>query len=233
FIKKEFYLGGILSGCTLINSAGWYAPWWITNKEGFELLVFTAIPLFLILGILIHWLKRMEHRVSYDSLMQIYNRTYCDSIISEQSSINTSSPLSVAMLDIDHFKKVNDTHGHKAGDDVLFHTARTITREIVPHGTVCRYGGEEIIVFFPQQHIKEAVKILERVRIAVKKSSVKSGRKTIRVTLSAGVAMREKTSQNLSQVIQTADKALYRAKKGGRNQVKAARLPTLNKKSRK
>jgi diguanylate cyclase (GGDEF)-like protein len=168
-------------------------------------------------------LARMEHRVAYDPLLHIYNRSYCSRIISEQSSVNTAPPLAVAMIDIDHFKKVNDTHGHQVGDQVLYNTAQAVCREVVPDGVVCRYGGEELIVFFPRKTAKEIVNIMERVRSSVEKVKTAAPRRKIKVTLSCGISCRTDMSQSVIDVIHTADKALYRAKKGGRNRTKSAR----------
>ena len=128
----------------------------------------------------------------------------------------------VAMIDIDHFKKINDKHGHQAGDQVLFHIAQTVQREVVPEGIVCRYGGEEIAVFFPKRQPKRIIQIMEGVRSAIEHLKIKHGRKNVSVTVSCGIAYRSRSSQRIVDIIHAADKALYRAKNNGRNQVRTA-----------
>ena len=172
---------------------------------------------------MIHWFSRMDHRVSYDPLLQIYNREYCSKIISEQSALNSAPPFTVVMVDIDHFKNVNDTYGHQAGDEVLYTIAQTVSKGVGPQGIACRYGGEELAVFFPQQTSKTVVKIMEKVRLDIEKVVTKSGNKKISVTISCGVAQRDDNQQSVEVILQAADKALYRAKKGGRNQVKSGK----------
>ncbi len=222
-LRDEFYLGGLISGTALLYAFGWASPLIFFDYVPFERMIFAAVPIYMVAGIMIHWFSRMEHRVSYDPLLHIYNRAFCEKIIEEQSNINTGAPLGIAMVDIDHFKKVNDTHGHQAGDDVLFHVAQTISREVVPDGIVCRYGGEEIAVFFPRKKVEEVKKIMESVRSRIEQMSVHYGKKRLRVTISCGISMREDRSQNIEKVIERADKALYKAKQNGRNKVVSAR----------
>jgi diguanylate cyclase (GGDEF)-like protein len=129
------------------------------------------------------------------------------------------------MIDIDHFKKVNDTYGHQAGDQVLHSVAQTILREVVPDGIACRYGGEEIAVFFPKKEAKEVAKVMEEVRAAIERTKVATRKKKLSVTVSIGVSHRGDVSQTIIDVIHAADKALYRAKGNGRNQVKTGKAP--------
>ena len=222
-VRGEFSLGGVLTGTAMLYGAAWTGSALHADVTGWRMVCFAAALLYLETGIMLHWLARMEHRVAYDPLLHIYNRSYCSRIISEQSSVNTAPPLAVAMIDIDHFKKVNDTHGHQVGDQVLYNTAQAVCREVVPDGVVCRYGGEELIVFFPRKTAKEIVNIMERVRSSVEKVKTAAPRRKIKVTLSCGISCRTDMSQSVIDVIHTADKALYRAKKGGRNRTKSAR----------
>ena len=98
--------------------------------------------------------------------------------------MNVTPPFAVAMVDIDHFKNVNDTYGHQAGDAVLHSVAQTLLRTLSPQGTVCRYGGEELAVFFPQKKTSEVVPLMERAREEIEKSKTESGKKRISVTIS-------------------------------------------------
>jgi diguanylate cyclase (GGDEF) domain len=225
-IQDEFYLGGILAGTALLYGVSWTSRIFFSPLDPIELLLFTGAPLFLEIGILVHWFMRMEHRIAYDPLLHIYNRDYCSKIISEQSSLNLLSPLSIAMVDIDHFKNVNDAYGHQAGDQVLYTVAQTICREVVPEGVVCRYGGEELIIFFPQKIVKQVVPLVEKMRATIEKTHTKTAKKSLSVTVSCGISCREEPGQSIMDVIHAADKALYKAKEGGRNQVKTAKTAT-------
>ncbi len=221
FLKNEFYLGGLLCGCALFYLVSWLSPLIVVRFEDLRHALFAGAPAYLVGGIIVHWISRMEHRVSYDPLLQIYNRSFCGRILEEQSNLNTSPPFGVAMIDIDHFKRINDSYGHQAGDRVLFAIAQVVQREAVPEGVVCRYGGEEIAVFFPGKQTKQILPIMERVRSEVARMKLKHRGKTLSVTVSCGVAHRRNTSQRLSEVVEAADKALYAAKNNGRNQVHA------------
>jgi len=229
-LKNEFYLGGVISGCALFYGIVWNFPVYIENPVTISLMMFGSAPIYLGIGILVHWFSRMSHRIAYDPLLHIYNRDYCCKILAEQASIDVTPPFAIAMIDIDFFKKVNDTHGHQAGDAVLYSVAQTVCRGTVPQGIVCRYGGEELAVFFPQKTTKEITPVLEQVRTDIEKMKTSSGRKRISVTISCGVSYREHISQSIMDVIRTADKALYRAKKGGRNQIKSGKTPAITKK---
>ncbi|MBD3344524.1 MAG: diguanylate cyclase [Chitinivibrionales bacterium] len=223
-LRKEFYLGGIFAGTALLYLlARHYAPLH-ANPQSVQCIMMVQVPFYLQIGSIVHWFFRMEHRISYDPLLHIYNRNYCSRVITEQSNLNTLPPFAVAMLDIDHFKKVNDTYGHQAGDHVLYNTAQTVCREVIPDGTVCRYGGEELAVFFPQKVTKDVVPVMEKVRKAVEKMKTTFKKKNIKVTLSIGISHRYDKTQTIIDVIHTADKALYKAKKGGRNQVKHMKI---------
>jgi diguanylate cyclase (GGDEF)-like protein len=133
------------------------------------------------------------------------------------------------MVDIDHFKNVNDTHGHQAGDQVLYTVAQTICREVVPDGVVCRYGGEELIIFFPQKTLTQAKLVTDRLREVLEKTKTRTGKKTLSVTASIGVSCREEPAQSIMDVIKAADKALYKAKEAGRNQVKTGKTVSIKK----
>lgn len=230
FLKGEFYLGGIISGAALFYLIAWVAPCVFVPAHRLERILFSFAPAYLEIGILIHWFFRMEHRISYDPLLHIYNRNYCSKIIGEQSNINTAPPFGVAMIDIDHFKKVNDTHGHHAGDQVLYGVAQTILHEVVPEGIACRYGGEEIVVFFPKKKTREVVPVVENIRAAVESLKIQVKKKKLSVTVSCGVSHREDAGQSVMDAINAADKAMYRAKNGGRNRVKAARTQAVKQK---
>ncbi|MBI3545794.1 MAG: GGDEF domain-containing protein [Gammaproteobacteria bacterium] len=131
------------------------------------------------------------------------------------------TPLTVGMVDIDHFKEVNDTHGHKAGDRVLKDIAALLSDALRMPDKVGRYGGEEFLVILPHTNLAQARKITDRIRASVSKWDFDLGdKKKIRLTISIGVTQ-FKSGEDLEQFLAQADKALYDAKKGGRNQVVA------------
>ncbi|HZV00532.1 MAG TPA: GGDEF domain-containing protein [Planctomycetota bacterium] len=130
--------------------------------------------------------------------------------------------LSMVVLDIDHFKKVNDTHGHVAGDLVLAEVSKRLKTTIRGYDMGFRYGGEELIVLAPNTKLEEAIKLAERLRKEVAASPVTAGEKAIPVTASFGVAAFEPSMGSVEALVEAADKQLYVAKKSGRNQVQPA-----------
>lgn len=171
-----------------------------------------------IFGMLVHWLNCLHHKAHYDPLLKIYNRQYMGNILTGVADVKLGDKFAVLMCDIDHFKKVNDTHGHAAGDAVLYEVAQCIRDTALPEGVVCRYGGEEIIVFLRGADSEGAHEKAEKIRKAVKKKTVKVKNKLLKVTLSVGgAACVDKNS--MEKTIKRADDAVYKAKKGGRDKV--------------
>jgi diguanylate cyclase (GGDEF)-like protein len=225
-IRREFYLGGIVAGCSLMLFSAWISRvLGGAHADQYQTLALFGCALYLSAGLVVHGFFRMEHRIAFDPLLKIYNRDYCSRIITEQANLDVSPPFGVAMIDIDHFKQVNDTYGHQAGDEVLHAVAQAVERGAGEDSITCRYGGEELAVFFPQRTAKEVAQVSERIRADIEKDKTKSGRKTIQVTVSIGVSHRDTFDQSIVEVIQAADKALYAAKNGGRNQVKIQKTP--------
>ena len=224
FFKKEFFLGGMFSGLSFVLTTIWI----LGNNEHSptmqQVVLLLTSNIFTTAGILIHWFSRMEHKVAYDPLLQVYNREYAGKIINEQSNTDCNPPFTIAMIDIDHFKNVNDTYGHQAGDQVLYAVAQEVYKGVKSDGIVCRYGGEEIIVFFPHQETKPIVKTMDQVRLNIESMITHSEKKKISVTISCGIASRGTLQNTVTQVIAAADKALYRAKKDGRNQIKVGKV---------
>ncbi len=129
-----------------------------------------------------------------------------------------NTPLSVAMADVDHLKRVNETHGHAAGDKVLTHVASALSESLRMPDKVGRYGGEEFLVIFPHTTLAHARKIAERMRGAVQKSKLDVYRNKVQVTVSLGVTQFQK-GEDLEQLLSRVDKVLIQAKSGGRNLV--------------
>lgn len=133
-----------------------------------------------------------------------------------------SHPLSVAMVDIDHFKEVNDTYGHKAGDRVLEGVAAILVEYLRMPDKVGRYGGEEFLLVFPETGLDQTNKIAERIRAAVSNAEFDAGERKIKLTISIGATLFER-GEDLEQLLSRADQALYRAKQSGRNLVVATK----------
>jgi diguanylate cyclase (GGDEF)-like protein len=137
------------------------------------------------------------------------------------------------MIDIDHFKQVNDTYGHQAGDRILFSVAQTVQKMVVPEGIVCRYGGEELIVFFPGRTGRDIIRLAQRLRALLEGKETTFKRHHIGVTISIGLSDRRSPRQSLANVVRAADKALYIAKENGRNQIRFVRLKESASRSRR
>lgn len=150
-----------------------------------------------------------------DKLTGLYNRHYLDSYLEEASKrVKTENwPLTLAILDLDYFKQVNDTWGHPIGDDLLKQTAKVIGRTIRRSDLLVRFGGEEFMVVMPNTRLRDAVKAMEKVRLAVEHTRHPiSGRQTI----SIGIAQ-QRTGEPFSAWYERTDEALYQAKQKGRN----------------
>jgi diguanylate cyclase (GGDEF)-like protein len=152
----------------------------------------------------------------------VANRRYFY-IQAEQIFKRTRQPLdalAVLMLDIDHFKQVNDSFGHIAGDAILRQVAGRLSKSMRPTDVLARYGGEEFIILLPRTAIREAEQIAQRIWQAVSEMPFSFENTLIRVTVSIGVAGLSKDIQDLDTITRCADEALYQAKQAGRNQCK-------------
>ena len=159
-----------------------------------------------------------------DALTGLNNRRYLETHLPAmaQKSNGRGRPLSLMVLDIDHFKKVNDTWGHDAGDDVLKAFAQRVKRVIRQADLMCRMGGEEFIVAMPDTSLDIAGRIAERIRAAVQGDlfPISGGTKSIPITVSIGLSS-SMGEQMIDGLFKRADKALYRSKNEGRNRVTA------------
>ena len=131
-------------------------------------------------------------------------------------------PIAALMLDLDHFKRVNDRHGHGAGDDVLREVARRIRATVREIDVPARYGGEEFAVLLPETGLATAREVAERIRLAVMDDPIETRKGPLAVTLSAGVAALDPHDGDLGSLLEAADGALYQAKAAGRNRVAVA-----------
>jgi len=158
-----------------------------------------------------------------DGLTGLYNRHYLGEHLGglARQAETEGRPLSVALLDADHFKAVNDTHGHAVGDEVLQEIARRLTRNLRGFDFVARYGGEEFLVVMPDSPIEAAARVAERLRGAIANVAVpaEGGRVLLQVTASFGVASFGGAGDTVEAMLDRADQALYDAKRSGRNRV--------------
>jgi diguanylate cyclase (GGDEF)-like protein len=129
------------------------------------------------------------------------------------------APISVALMDIDFFKRINDTHGHAAGDKVLRRLVEELNATLREHDLICRYGGEEFAVLFPETDEAAAEVAAERLRLAVEGLVVRTETGEVRPTVSIGGTQADPHGDSLESALSRADVALYEAKNGGRNRV--------------
>jgi diguanylate cyclase (GGDEF)-like protein len=187
---------------------------WITTRLSLQ----TAID--------IRRVTLLEKESITDSLTGLYNRRYLDPRLEDElaRAKRYALPLSILLVDIDHFKIVNDTYGHQAGDLVLSYLGKLVLNAIRASDIAARYGGEEFLVIAPNTPILPAGALAERLRQHIEShelvlSSESSKRQSIHITVSIGVAFSNPRIDDSKSFIQEADEALYRAKREGRNRV--------------
>ena len=156
-----------------------------------------------------------------DPLTKLHNRHYLEETLDRELSraIRERYPVTFMLLDIDRFKHVNDTYGHAAGDFVLREVADHLSEFTRTGDIVCRYGGEEFLVVFPNTKEQDAFFIADRLRASIQESPIYADRNMIAITISAGISEFPTHGQYEALVLEAADKALYHAKHNGRNQV--------------
>jgi two-component system, cell cycle response regulator len=157
-----------------------------------------------------------------DGLTGLHNRHYFDTHLPGmfEKAVSRGKPISIIMCDLDHFKAVNDAHGHAAGDEVIREFARRIRRNIRNMDLACRFGGEEFVIVMPETDSRLAGVVAERIRVEVATHPfIIEGRMPITVTASLGIACVDGKEDTPERLLKRADVALYRAKRSGRNQV--------------
>ena len=169
-------------------------------------------------------LAQVSELVHEDQLTGALNRRGLDEALERETSRadRNQSPLCVALLDIDDFKRLNDSLGHSAGDHALIHLSNVIKETLRPSDSVTRYGGEEFVLLMPDTGLEEAVKTIERLQRELTKKFFLHDNERVLVTFSAGVALRN-PEESREDVLARADKAMYQAKKAGKNRVVAAK----------
>lgn len=163
-----------------------------------------------------------------DPLTHLYNRRYLmDALEKEFQRVRrTGGALSLVVLDIDHFKRINDSYGHQNGDTVLAAVAETTRAELRSYDTAVRYGGEEFMVVLPETPLSYGIAVAERLRSAIGKMVFPGPLAMLTVSVSLGVAAYPAAGvDSVDRLIRMADDALYRAKGAGRNRVEAMAMP--------
>jgi len=167
--------------------------------------------------------QSLEHAAVTDGLTGMYNRRYFDEALAEylQAFGQIDKPIGMVILDLDHFKKVNDTHGHDVGDEVLRQVADCLQVFTRYHDVLARLGGEEFAILSPNINERQLFNLSDRIRQAVSDLRIIDGNVTLRVTVSAGLAIWDGVESG-EELYRRADKQLYEAKRKGRNRVCAA-----------
>jgi diguanylate cyclase (GGDEF)-like protein len=167
--------------------------------------------------------KQYEHQATVDALTGVHNRRWMNEAFPRvlQRCALDHVDCTVIVIDIDHFKRVNDSFGHLVGDLALKTLAGTMSVHLRPHDLLVRYGGEEFAILLPDTGIESAKAIAERLRTTVATSEIHSGDLGFKITISIGIALAKQESK-LEDFFAEADRALYRAKESGRNRVEIA-----------
>ena len=162
----------------------------------------------------------LRHKVATDALTGVASHGQCLSALRRAIKMaqRNNTPLCVGMADLDNFKRVNDTHGHQVGDDVLSDVAGRMQGAVRSFDTLGRYGGEEFLIVMDNANADTAYEIAERVRYRVASSPVKTRSEEVKMTVSVGLA-ELKPGDSVDSLVKRADEALYKAKHRGRNQV--------------
>jgi len=166
----------------------------------------------------------LSRKAITDSLTGLYNRGYFQGTLTKEcsSARRKERSLSLVLVDIDHFKKVNDEWGHQVGDDVLKHVAKMLKTGCRESDIVARYGGEEMALILPETKMEAAMEVAERIRQSLAEQPYTADGTHVPVTASFGVATLDAEHESADELIKAADDALYRSKENGRNRVTAA-----------
>jgi diguanylate cyclase (GGDEF)-like protein len=170
--------------------------------------------------------EKLRNQSIRDPLTGLFNRRYLEESLELECSRAERSrePIAVVMLDVDHFKRFNDTFGHDAGDVVLKHVGEILKRSIRQGDLACRFGGEEFVLVMPGTSVAEAAEVAERVRESIKRLEVAYRNQSLgKITISLGVAPHPAAGQTPAELIEAADQMLYAAKSAGRDRVQLFR----------
>jgi diguanylate cyclase (GGDEF)-like protein len=213
FCVAPLRLGTYVHGVLAVASASRA----FTNSDA-ELVASTAEQISLALE-RYRFLAVVQRQATVDDLTGLYNHRFLVDSLGQQVALaeRLAAPLAILMLDIDHFKLLNDTHGHHAGDLALAAFSRTLVNNVRRADLAARYGGEEFVVVMPNTSAEEAFLVAEKIRLAVDATDVRlPGRQSVRLAVSIGVAAYPEHTKTAGELFSLADDALYRAKRTGR-----------------
>ncbi len=243
-LRFRWYVLTVLIIIFIIGYGAYIPAFWGSHEKLSDLVVpavfFLGACFVLLVNILsletsrnVRRLRVFEQESITDPLTGVYNRRYLERRLADEvaRANRYGMPLSVLLIDIDHFKRVNDIYGHQVGDLVLEGMAQLIVTTLRTTDIVTRYGGEEIMVIAPSTPMKTASDLAERLRKVVENASyevpIELNRdiSALGVTVSIGVTCFSQHTKDMQDLIQNADKALYRAKSEGRNRVVTSSIP--------
>jgi diguanylate cyclase (GGDEF)-like protein len=207
---------------------GIHWPWenWSEASTQFAT-VFSSVALSILITFVLGYIvvmrlvRRLEHLSHHDALTGLLNRRAIEYLLDreDQRLQRFGDPVSVLLVDIDHFKRINDRLGHAAGDAVLCAVSRTLQAKAREVDRVARYGGEEFCILLPHTVDEGATQAAERLREAVNQIDIPWGDEHIAVSISTGLACATEPGEKLQALLKRADEALYQAKAEGRNRV--------------
>jgi diguanylate cyclase (GGDEF)-like protein len=164
------------------------------------------------------YLQKLFDSAVRDPLTGLFNRNYFTNVMERSLSVTRMRPAVLLMLDLDHFKQVNDSFGHPVGDLVLVHIANLLAAETRGQDLAARYGGEEFMMLLHNLTLDGGVRVAERIRNTIESSPFLAGGEKIAMTVSIGIASTLEAGGDSRLLVSLADKRLYMAKNEGRNQ---------------
>jgi diguanylate cyclase (GGDEF)-like protein len=245
-VRTRWHLMAALIALFFIGYLGYAAAFWESHSTVIDLIVpsvfffgacFVLLTTTLSLRTAIDMgrLRVLERDAATDPLTGIFNRRYMNCRLTEEvaNAKRYGLPLSVLMLDIDHFKQINDKHGHQAGDEMLVTLGKIISGELRESDVLTRYGGEEFLVIATHTPLMAAANVAERVRKCIESHDFSlpkelGGLCGIRMTVSIGVAAIDGEATDRDALVYAADENLYHAKREGRNRVCAGTCLTAS-----
>ena len=237
--QQGYKEGDIRGGISVTSSATETAG---KIKESRLFLIFAAILIISLILAIIYLVARSfitDLRTAETKLVEMATQDFLTGLLNRretfrrldeelQRSRRLATPFSVLLLDLDHFKQVNDVHGHSAGDLVLQAVAAALRQGVRPYDLCCRYGGEEFLVILPETALEDAAGIAERLRRDIENLKITAAKETaLQITASIGAAALL-GHETIDQLIARADEAMYNAKSSGRNRVCLAEPPRLS-----
>ena len=193
----------------------------------FWLLLSLSLELTLVGLVIFELVSRLRHAARHDPLTGLLNRRALEEALEQETrrAGRMGRPFAVAMLDIDHFKAINDRHGHAAGDHVLKEIARVLRARLRSTDAIARWGGEEFLALLPETSPVDALAVGEAMRRAVRDATIAWEGDAVTVTVSVGIAGWDALRDDAGSLVDRADEALYRAKRAGRDRTFAAAEP--------